>query len=121
VRKQAARKLLPCLVALLASFPANSDSGTETLEAIAAGIRERFPRLEISAFTCAGVTCSRTINPMYETPLGFFTFSADIVVTVGANERPVAIAAIMRASKNRYLFDTAFSACRRRNRVDSRA
>jgi len=89
--------------ALLASFPANSDWGTETLEDIAAGIRERFPRLEISAFTCAGVTCSKTIN--------FFTFSAVIVVTMGANDRPVAIAAVMSAPKDRELFDTAFSAC----------
>ena len=96
-------KLLPCLLALLTPLPANSNSGTETLEDIAVGIRARFPRLEMSPFACAGVTCSKTIN--------FFTFSAFVVVTMGANERPIAITAVVSDPKDRKLFDSAFGAC----------
>ena len=75
--------VLPCLLALMMSFPAKSDPGADTLEDIATGIREYFPRSEISAFTCAGMTCSKAIN--------FGHFSAVIVVTKGADARPAAI------------------------------
>lgn len=69
--------VLPCLLALMMSFPAKSDPGADTLEDIAMGIREHFPRSEISAFACAGITCSKTIN--------FGHFSAVIVVTKGTD------------------------------------
>ena len=101
-------KLLPCLLILITSFIARADPRTDTLEDIAMGIREHFPRAEISAFSCAGATCSKKIN--------FVWFSAYIVVTMGTDARPAAIAVVTarpRAASAdvQELFDAAFKAC----------
>jgi hypothetical protein len=72
-------------------------------------LREQLPKSEISPFTCAGLTCSAKIR--------FGASDANIVVTMGANERPSAIAAVMAAlsyasdAEVRQSLATAFSAC----------
>jgi hypothetical protein len=72
-------------------------------------LREQLPKSEISPITCAGLTCSAKVR--------FGASDANIVVTMGANERPSAIAAVMAApgyasdAEVRQSLATTFSAC----------
>src|SRR5262245_52301323 len=104
-------KLLACLLALMTAWHAKADPDPqpEALTAIAMGIREHFPRLEISPFSCLEATCSSKID--------FVWFSALVVVTMGADAQPVAIAIVTappraeRGTDLRELFDAEFKGC----------
>lgn len=102
------RRLFPYLLALTMSLPAGANAGPDTLEDVAMGIRERFPRLEISPFSCADTTCSKTLS--------FVWFKTTVVVTMGADGRPAAITVVMPERPTRdidlqALFDAALKGC----------
>jgi hypothetical protein len=99
-------KLLTCLLALILASRPSAEPLPEGLTEIAQRIREHFPRLEMSAFSCVELTCSKKID--------FVWFN--VIVTLGADAQPIAIAAVTDPPKAasgdlRELFDTAFKEC----------
>jgi hypothetical protein len=119
-------KLLSGILALMmSSFPAAAEPATESLADVAMALHEHFPRAVYSPFVCADTTCSKALNFPSEIcgsagckdAINITErFNARIVVTMGADGRPVSIAAVVRSPRLRdpvqeSFVATAFNAC----------